>query len=308
MKLPDFEAWAVFASVVEHRSFSGAADALGVSKATVSKAISRLETRLGATLFHRTSRRLTLTDSGRTLAERAQRILTEGTEAEEAALDAASAPSGLIRVAAPLTFGAKLVAPVMAEFMAANPGIRIDLNLSDAFIDIVGEGIDVAVRIAELPDSSLRARRIAPVTGYIVASPGYWEAHGTPRHPADLAHHACFAYTNSPHPDAWRFRKAGGEEAVVRIEGPLRTNNGDAMLAALRVGLGVAILPDFIVRDDLEAGTLVSVLDDWSMGSSALHLVTPPGTLRPARVEALIEYLGERLKRSCAAARADGAA
>jgi DNA-binding transcriptional LysR family regulator len=299
MKLPDFEAWAVFASVVEHRSFSGAADALGVSKATVSKAISRLEQRLGTTLFHRTSRRLTLTDSGRGLAERAQGILAQGQEAEEAALDAASAPAGLVRVAAPLTFGSKRVAPLMAEFMAAHPGIRIDLHLSDAFVDIVGEGIDVAVRIAELPDSSLRARRIAPVTGYIVGSAAYFEKHGRPRHPADLAHHACFAYTNSAHPDAWRFRKAGGEEAVVRIEGPLRTNNGDAMLAALRAGLGIAVLPDFIVRDDLAAGTLEAVLEDWSMGSSALHLVTPPGTLRPARVEALMEFLAARLKENC---------
>lgn len=303
MKLPDFEAWAVFASVIEHRSFSGAAETLGVSKATVSKAISRLETRLGTTLFHRTSRRLTLTDSGRGLAERAQRILEEGAAAEEAALDAASAPSGLVRVAAPLTFGIRTLAPAMAEFMVANPGIRIDLRLSDAFVDIVGEGIDIAIRIAELPDSSLRARRIAPITGYIIGSPGYFEQHGRPRHPADLAHHACFAYTNVSNPDVWRFRKAGGEEAVVRIDGPIRTDSGDAMLPALRAGLGLAFLPDFIVDDDLAAGTLEAVLPDWSTGPAALHLVTPPGTLRPARVEVLMEFLAVRLKESCSAAR-----
>ena len=153
MKLPDFEAWAIFASVVEHRSFSGAATALGVSKATVSKAISRLELRLGTTLFHRTSRRLTLTDSGAGLAERAQRILNEGQCAEEQALDAASAPAGLVRVAAPLTFGIKHLGPALADFLAAHPAIRIDLRLSDAFVDIVADGIDVAISIAELPDS-----------------------------------------------------------------------------------------------------------------------------------------------------------
>ena len=300
MKLPDFEAWAVFASVVEHRSFSGAAVALGVSKATVSKAISRLETRLGTTLFHRTSRRLTLTDSGSALAERAQRILNEGELAEEQALDAASAPAGLVRIAAPLTFGIKHLGPVLADFLALHPAIRIDLRLSDAFVDIVGEGIDVAIRIAELPDSSLRARRLGPVTGHIVGAPAYWEKHGRPRHPADLAHHACFTYANITNPDVWRFRKAGGEDAAVRVEGPIRTDNGEAILPALRAGLGVAVLPGFIVDDDLAAGTLEAVLPDWSTGSAALHLITPPGTLRPARVEVLIDFLTESLRRTCA--------
>lgn len=302
MKLPDFEAWAVFACVVEHRSFSGAATALGVSKATVSKAISRLEARLGTTLFHRTSRRLTLTDSGQALAERAQRILQEGQCAEEQALDAASAPAGLVRIAAPLSFGIKHLGPVLADFLGRHPAIRIDLRLSDAFVDIVGEGIDIAIRIAELPDSSLRARRLGPVTGHIVAAPAYFERHGRPRHPADLAGHACFTYANTANPDVWRFRKAGGEEAAVRVEGPIRTDNGEAILPALRAGLGVAVLPGFIVDDDLAAGTLEAVLPEWSAGASGLHLITPPGTLRPARVEALIDYLTEKLRKHCAGA------
>jgi DNA-binding transcriptional LysR family regulator len=299
MKLPDFEAWAVFASVVEHRSFSGAADALGVSKATVSKAITRLEARLGTSLFHRTSRRLTLTDSGRALADHAQRILSEGQTAEEAAFESASAPVGVVRLAAPLTFGIRHLAPALAEFMTLHPGIKIDLRLSDAFVDIVGEGIDVAIRIAELPDSSLRARRLGPVNGHIVASPEYFARMGRPRHPADLATHACFVYTNTATPDVWRFRRAGGEEAAVRVDGPIRTDNGDAMLPALRAGLGVARLPDFLVSEDLAAGRLESVLDDWAIGAAGLHLLTPPGTLRPARVEALIDFLSERLKRMC---------
>jgi DNA-binding transcriptional LysR family regulator len=303
MKLPDFEAWAIFASVVEHRSFSGAAVALGVSKATVSKAISRLETRLGTTLFHRTSRRLTLTDSGQALAERAQRILVEGQCAEEQALDAASAPAGLVRIAAPLTFGVKHLGPVLADFLAQHPAIRIDLRLSDAFVDIVGDGIDIALRIAELPDSTLRARRLGPVTGHIVGAPAYFEKHGRPRHPADLASHACFTYANIANPDVWRFRKAGGEEASVRVEGPIRTDNGEAILPALRAGLGIAVLPGFIVDEDLAAGRLEAVLPEWSAGGAALHLLTPPGTLRPARVEVLIDYLTENLRRACGAPR-----
>lgn len=299
MKLPDFEAWAMFAAVVEHRSFSGAAEALGVSKATISKAITRLEQRLGTALFHRTSRRLTLTDSGRGLAERAQRILSEGEAAEEAAFESASAPSGVVRVAAPLSFGISHLAPVLADFMKMHPGIRIDLRLSDAFVDIVGEGIDVAIRIAELPDSSLRARRLGPVTTYVVGAPDYFDRVGRPRHPSELATHACFIYTNTASPEIWRFRKGGGEEAAVRIDGPIRTDNGEAMLPPLCAGLGVARLPDFLVDKHVAAGRLEVVLDDWSVAAAGLHLLTPPGTLRPARVEALIEFLSERLKRLC---------
>jgi DNA-binding transcriptional LysR family regulator len=299
MKLPDFEAWAVFASVVEHRSFSAAAEALGVSKATVSKAITRLEGHLGAALFHRTSRRLTLTDSGRGLAERAQRILSEGVAAEEAAFESGKALAGTVRLAAPLTFGIRHLSPLLAEFMKAHPAICIDLRLSDAFVDIVGEGIDIAIRIAELPDSSLRARRLGPVKGYVVGAPDYFERNGRPQHPADLARHACFIYTNMATPELWRFRKAGGEEAAVRVSGPLKSDSGDATLHALHAGLGLARLPDFLVDEDLASGRLEAVLVEWSWTASALHLLTPPGNLRPARVEALIEFLSERLRSLC---------
>lgn len=299
MQLPDFEAWAIFASVVEHRSFSGAAQAIGTSKATVSKAIGRLEARLGATLFHRTSRRLTLTDSGRALSERAARILAEAREAEEVARDSASAPTGRVRLAAPMTFGLTRVAPAIADFLQQYPGIEIDLTLSDASIDIVGQGIDIALRIADLPDSSLRARRLAPVSVHLVAAPAYLERHGRPAHPADLAQHACFAYTNMPNPQLWQFRR-GVEEVTVRPAGPLATDNGEAMLPSLRAGLGIARLPDFIVDADVATGALEVLLPEWSAYPLALHLVTPPGTLRPARVEACIDFLAERFRRLCA--------
>lgn len=297
MRLPDFEAWAMFACVVEHRSFSAAAQSIGVSKATVSKAVARLEVSLGTTLFHRTSRRLTLTDAGQSLAERAARILAEAQGAEEQARDAAAAPTGLVRVAVPMSFGLAHVAPAIADFLKLHPGVEIDLTLSDAKVDIVAEGIDVALRIADLPDSTLRARRLAPVAIRIVAAPSYWEARGRPAHPADLGDHACFGYTNLPNA-IWHFRR-GEEEVAVRPTGPLATNNGEAMLPALCAGLGIARLPDFLVDADIAAGRLEAVLPDWSSGSVALHLLTPPGTLRPARVEALIEYLSERFRRSC---------
>lgn len=298
MRLPDFEAWAIFACVAEHRSFSGAADSIGLSKATVSKAISRLEASLGTTLFHRTSRRLSLTDSGQALAERAGRILAEARAAEEQARDAASNPSGLVRVAAPITFGIRFVAPAIADLLAAHPGLEIDLRLSDARVDIVAENFDIALRIAELPDSSLRARRLAPVKVRVVAAPEYLQRAGTPTHPAQLAEHACFAYANAI--GTWHFRGLSGEEAAVRPTGPLATDNGDAMLPALCAGLGIARLPDFIVDTEIAAGRLVEVLADWQSASIALHLLTPPSTLRPARVETVIAFLAERFREICA--------
>lgn len=298
MQLPDFEAWAIFACVVEQRSFSGAAQALGLSKATVSKAISRLEARLGTALFHRTSRRLTLTDSGRSLAQHAQRILAEGQAAEETALESARAPTGLVRVAAPMTFGIRHVAPAIADFMAAHPGIEVELALSDSRVDIVAEGIDIALRIADLPDSSLRARRLSAVTAHVVASPAYLARAGTPTHPAQLAEHACFSYTNLPNA-TWLFQGPAGETAAVRAAGPLMTNNGEAMLPALVAGLGIARLPDFIVDRELASGALVAILPEWRAPPVALHLLTPPSPRRPARVELLIGWLTERFRNVC---------
>ena len=297
MRLPDFEAWAMFACVVEHRSFSAAAAAIGVSKATVSKGVARLEASLGVTLFHRTSRRLSLTDSGAALAERAARILAEAQGAEEQARDAASAPVGLVRVAAPITFGIRFVADAVADFLVAHPGIEIDLRLSDARVDIVADGFDIALRIADLPDSSLRARRLAPVKVRVVASPDYLKQRGTPHHPAELGEHACFGYANAI--GTWHFRKANGEEAAVRPKGPLITDNGDAMVPALCAGLGIARLPDFIVDSEIASGKLVELLADWSPDAIALHLMTPPSPLRPARVEAVIAFLAERFRTLC---------
>lgn len=299
MRLPDLEAWAIFAQVVEHRSFSGAAEAIGVSKATVSKAISRLEAHLNQSLFHRTSRRLTLTESGKGLAEHAARILAEANAAEEAARDAATAPSGLVRMTAPMTLGLLHVAPLIAEFLAEHPGIEIDLHLSDGKVDIVAQGFDVALRIADLPDSSLRARRLGPIAVHTVASPGYLQTHGRPTHPAQLGERPCFAYTNVTGP--WRFQGPEGAEAAVRPTGPLSANSGDALLPALRAGLGIGILPDFIVGPDLASGALEAILTDWTMSPIALHLLTPPSNLRPARVETLIAFLSDRMRNVCMA-------
>lgn len=301
MKLPDLEAWAIFASVNEHKSFTAAAAALGTSKATISKAISRLEGHLGAALFHRTSRQLTLTQAGAQLAPRAAQILAEAIGAEEAARDEAAAPSGLVRIAAPMSFGLTHLGAALADFMLLHPAITLDVHLSDERVDIIAGGFDIAIRIAAMPDSSLRARRIGNVAGHIVAAPAYLKARGRPQHPADLAAHAFFAYANAPNGGTLEFTRADGERATIRPAGPFRSNSGDLFLPLLRAGLGVALLPDFIVGDDLAAGTLESLLPDWTaMTATGLHIVSPPSDPRPRRVTLLIDFLAERLKRSCA--------
>lgn len=293
-RLPDLEAWAIFAAVAEHRSFSGAATALNLSKSTVSKAVSRLEEHLGQQLFHRTSRRLALAESARPLAERARAMLAEAEAAEEAARDAASAPAGRIRVAAPMSFGVLRIAPVLASFLAEYPAVEIDLHLSDARVDIVAEGFDVALRIADLPDSSLRARRLCSIGMHIVASPAYLTEHGRPAHAAQLADHRLLGYSNVSGP--WRFRGPEGAEVAVPCRGPLAANSGDALLPALLAGLGVARLPGFIVGPHLADGALEAILPEWTPPPTGLHLLTPPGHLRPARVEALIAWLARHLR------------
>lgn len=293
-KLPDLEGLAVFAKVVELRSFAAAAEELAMSKATVSKAVTRLEARLGARLFNRTSRRLALTDAGQSLVERAARVLAEGQAAEEEASSQSSAPRGLVRMAVPMSLGITSLAPVLPGFFEAYPEVSVDLHLSDATIDLVGMGFDLALRVAALPDSSLVARRLRAVKRHVVASPDYWKRHGRPIHPASLAEHRGLTYGHQSAPETWRFQK-GGEEASVRPRSVIRANNGDVLVPSLVAGVGVAVLPDFIVGAALADGRLEEILSDWTAAPIALHLVMPPGGPRPARVEALAAYLGKVL-------------
>src|SRR6266699_1546215 len=295
-RLPDFEGLAIFAKVVEIRSFVGAAAELKLSKATVSKAVSRIEARLGARLVNRTSRRFALTDAGRQLAGRAAHILAEGEAAEDSARAQATMPRGLVRLAVPMSFGLLHVAPLLPEFLAIFPEVSVDLHLSDAMVDIIGEGFDAAIRIAVLPDSSLVARRLCEMPRYLVGSPSYLNKHGRPRHPLHLAQHRCIGYSYAMTAETWRFTK-DSKSATVRPSGPLRVNNGDAMMPALIAGTGLGILPEFILREALAASRLERLLPDWSLPLGAVYWVTPPGGPRPKRVEVLGDFLVEKLAR-----------
>jgi DNA-binding transcriptional LysR family regulator len=296
-KLPDFEGLAIFAKVVELRSFAAASTELTLSKATVSKAITRLEQRLGARLFNRTSRRLALTDTGQKLAARAARLLADGEAVENEALAQSVAPRGLVRLAVPMTFGVKEVAPILPGFLEKYPDVTIDLHLSDARVDLIGDGFDAGLRIASLPDSSLIARRLCAMPRYTVASAAYLKRYGRPTHPMHLAEHKCFGYAYLSTPDVWHYTNAKGEQASVRPGGPLRVNNGEALMPALLAGLGIADLPDFIVGDAIASGEVEVILEGWKQTESAVHLVLPSGGPRPARVEALADFLTRHFTR-----------
>jgi DNA-binding transcriptional LysR family regulator len=296
-KLPDFEAMAIFAKVVELRSFAAAASELALSKATVSKAVTRLEERLGARLFNRSSRRLALTDAGRALSVRAAQLLADGEEAENEALSQAASPRGLVRLAVPMTFGQRVIAPLLPEFLAQYPDVSIDLHLGDAMVDLIGEGFDIGVRIARLPDSSLVARRLCPMPVHTVAAPSYLKKYGRPTHPMHLAQHRCFTYAYRTTPEVWHYSNAAGEQVSVRPSGRLRVNNGEAVIPALIAGLGIADLPDFIIGEAIAKKQVEVILKGWKQPEGAVHLVMPPGGPRPARVEALIEFLATHLAR-----------
>jgi DNA-binding transcriptional LysR family regulator len=294
-KLPDLEGLAIFAKVAETRSFAAAAAELKLSKATVSKAVSRVEAKLKTRLFNRTSRRIALTEAGRQLSDRASHILAEGEAAEDEALARSAAVRGLVRLAAPMSFGVLHLAPLLPEFLAKYPEVSIDLHLSDATVDMIGDGFDAAIRIAVLPDSSLVARRLCGMPRYLVGSPSYLTKHGRPRHPLHLAEHVCITYGHGTAAETWRFTQKSGKSATVRPSGPLRVNNGDAMMPALIAGTGLGVLPEFIVRDALADGRLQRLLPEWSMASGSVYWVTPPGGQRPKRVDVLGEFVTQSL-------------
>ena len=294
-RFPDIEGWVVFAKVAEAGSFTRAAAELGLSKATISKAIARLETRLGASLFNRTSRQLSLSGVGQASLDAARRLIVDAEAIENEALAQSTEPKGLVRFTAPMSFGLAHLAPLLPELLTTYPGITLDLNLADEILDLIEGRFDFALRIAPLPDSSLRARQLCQVPRLLVGAPAYFRQHGRLSHPSELANHVCLGYAYLPLPGSWRFRHVSGMEAEVMPTGPLRANNADALGPALLAGLGLAVQPEFLVWQDLAEGRLELALPDWSSPPIALNIIAPPQRSRPARVQVVVAFFAARL-------------
>jgi DNA-binding transcriptional LysR family regulator len=285
----------MFAKVAEEGSFAAAARVTGVSVPTVSRAVARLEERLGGRLFNRTSRQLALTEFGASIAARAGDIYRQAEEVESEAQEMSVQPRGQVRLAVPMSFGLRWVAPLMPQLLRQYPELSVDLHLSDASVDLIAEGFDAALRIAVLPDSSLVARRICPVAQYLVASPGYLAEYGHPGHPRDLAGRRCLSYAYRARSQVWRFTHVNGAEEDVVPNGPLRVTNSDALLPALLDGQAIAELPEFIASEYLADGRLVELLPEWHMMRGGLYFVTPSARTRPVKIKALSDFFAKHL-------------
>jgi DNA-binding transcriptional LysR family regulator len=283
----DLEDLRTFVEVADAGGVSPGARRLGLSKSIVSRRLARLEQALGVQLLSRTTRGAVLTEAGATLREHASRVAAELDAAQEA-ISPEGDVRGLLRIAAPLTFGPTHLAPVFAELARRHPKLHVHAAYSDRFVDLAGEGFDAAVRLGLLPDSNLVARRICAIRGNLVASPGYIEAHGTPHTPDDLlSHEALLQGTES-----WRLLDRG-KPIAVRPRGRFKADNGVALLAAALAGLGVVALPDFLIEEHLGSGALVALLPDYPPPEAGLFVVRPPGDFPPRKVRALVDILLE---------------
>ncbi len=279
----------VFAHVVTAKSMSAAGRELKLSPAVISKRIRRLEERLGVRLLQRTTRQLSLTEAGQGFYERVVSILSSIEEAEAWVASGAGQARGTLRVSAPTSFGRMHIAPHLKPFLDANPLVTVDLILTDAFVDIIGEGFDLAVRIADLQDSSLVAKRLAPNHRVLCAAPAYLAAHGTPGHIEDLARHTLIAHNA----DTWKLDGPSGAVSV-RVAGPLRTNSSEVVRETLLAGVGIALRSTWDVGPELKSGQLVRVLPDYSVGKRvAIHAVYPSRRHMEQKVRAFVDYLGE---------------
>ena len=289
-----FAALEAFVRVAETQSFSEAARRLRTSKSAISRSVGALETELGARLFNRTTRSLNLTEAGRGYFERVNRILADLDDADRALGQLQARPRGRLQVSAPMSFGFLHLAPALPEFLDRYPEVDVEISLNDRFVDLIDDGFDVALRIGALPDSSLMARRIAPIRRTLCASPDYFRRRGTPQAPDDLKAHECLRNSNVARTQEWRFVDADGKPRLVPVSGRVSANNGDALRVMALAGVGVASLPTFIVGADLSAGSLESALDRFIPQDLTLNAVYPHSRHLSPKVRAFVDFLVER--------------
>ncbi len=285
-----FQEMRVFAGVVDAGSFVGAADALGMSKAAVSRHVSDLEQRLGVRLMQRTTRKLSLTQEGEVFLARCRDILASIEESEAELSTRAASATGLLKVSVPVSFATKHLAPLWSDFLAAHPRLTLDVHLADRVVDLVDEGFDLAVRIAHLPDSSLVSRKLAATRLVLCAAPSYLRRRGTPMHPDDLPAHDVIGYSLLSTPGQWLLQGPDGP-VTVKIRPRLWTNNGDTSVAAAVRGAGIDLQPTFLIADELADGRLVQVLPAWQAVELGIYAVYPSRKFVLPKVRALVNFL-----------------
>jgi DNA-binding transcriptional LysR family regulator len=290
-KFADIEA---FTAVVEAGTFSAAGERLGVAKSVVSRRISQLEKRLASRLLHRTTRRLALTDAGKNFYQRAVQILADLNDAEQSVTEETTDLRGSLRLAAPLSFGLIHLKDAITDFLCLHPAIELNLDLNDRNINLVDEGFDMAVRIGELQDSTLVARRLGTVRNVTCASREYLKQHGEPQHPEELHRHVGLQYSNISYKQQWHYVSPEGKPVHARPQIRVRANNGEALAAASSAGLGITRGPTFILASYLKTGSLVSILNEYLHPSTGIYAVYPPGRLLPGRIQAFSDFLAGR--------------
>jgi DNA-binding transcriptional LysR family regulator len=284
----------VFTAVVDNGSFVAAANRLAMSRAMASKSVAALEEHLGTRLLNRTTRRLSVTEAGLAFYERSMQILADIREAEQVAGRMATEPRGTLKVTMPLAYGLHRLGPVIAGYASRYPQVTMDLSLSDRKVDVVEEGYDVAIRIGKLPESGLIARKLGTVHGVVVGAPDYLARQGKPEVPADLAHHVCLGYSLTSLGDEWRLQGADGIVSV-RSSGSIKADNGDMLRLAAVAGAGLIFQPWFIVEEDVRAGLLERVLQDYTSEELGIHAVYPSRRHLSAKVRTFVDFLFEQL-------------
>ena len=289
-------AFEVFAAVVSRGGFTRAAEALETSPANVTRYVNELEARLGTRLLNRTSRKLSLTESGEALYERCRLILEEVAEAEAVASSSSVQARGRLRVNAPLSFGIKHLAPLWPRFLVRYPDVELDIGLIDRVVDIVEEGFDLAIRISRAGSVSHVGRKLATSRNIVCASPAYIAAHGAPDIPEALKDHACIGYAYAATADEWRLTDAGGRAHVVKVTPRVHTNNGDTAQALALAGQGITWQPTFLIGDDLRAGRLVRLMPGYAMADIDILAVYPSRRHLSAKVRAMVDFLAETFR------------
>ncbi len=287
-RLTEMEA---FAAVVDHGGFTDAARKLGISKSAVSKHVSSLEARLGARLLNRTTRRVSPTEVGLVYYDRARRVLTDAGEADRIVTAMQSAPSGVLRISVATDFGVTLLSPVLDAFFAECPEVSVQMVLNNRYVELISEGFDMAVRVGEAEDSSLRSHKITETTRRLIASPNYLQQHGRPQRIEDLSQHRLLHHGNHASANLWRLIGPSGEERQVRGAGLLSINDGQSLMNAAIRGLGIAYLPSFLYHQAMERGEVVDVMPDLPKTRLGIFAVYPPGRFTQPKVRAFIDFL-----------------